>query len=354
MNASPDRDDAASEALLAVLAESSLAGSLRRKLLWLNASDCFALHESRQPHWVLQQDFRPVVDRLRHQGATVRELANDETFDLVCITPPRQRERMRALFAIALEHLAPGGAVFGAVANNLGARSAAADFSALYGEVEIESRRKCRVFHATPGVRVDRALAAAWRALDDMQPILDGAWISRPGLFAWDRIDAASALLAEHLPEDLAGDVADLGAGFGYLSVETLRRCPRVEAIDLHEADARALQPARINLERAIAARATPARFEICWTDVTAGLEHRYDAIVMNPPFHTDRRDRPELGRAFIERAADALRPRGRLLLVANRHLPYEATLDARFATRLTLADRDGYKVIAAAGPRSA
>src|SRR3546814_1432619 len=41
---------------------------------------------------------------------------------------------------------------------------------------------------------------------------------------------------AEHLPADLHGHAADLGAGGGYLSVELLQRCPGITALDLFEA----------------------------------------------------------------------------------------------------------------------
>jgi 16S rRNA (guanine1207-N2)-methyltransferase len=84
------------------------------------------------------------------------------------------------------------------------------------------------------------------------------------------------------------------------------------------------------------------------WHDVTRGLPHRYDAIVCNPPFHQGRADLPELGRAFIEAAAEALLPGGRLWLVANRHLPYEATLASRFAKVNRVAMQEGFKVIEA------
>ena len=73
-----------------------------------------------------------------------------------------------------------------------------------------------------------------------------------------------------------------------------------------------------------------------------------YDFIVSNPPFHEDRAERPELGRAFIAAASAALRAGGRLLLVANRQLPYEAELTRGFASVRTLVERDGFKVIEA------
>ena len=130
-----------------------------------------------------------------------------------------------------------------------------------------------------------------------MRPIVGGRFLSRPGVFAWDRIDPASALLAEHLPADLAGRAADLGAGYGYLSRELLERCPKITALDLYEAEQRALALAELNL--APPPRALPLRF--LWRDVTAGIEPGYDVIISNPPFHTpSRADRPDIGQRFI------------------------------------------------------
>ena len=108
-----------------------------------------------------------------------------------------------------------------------------------------------------------------------------------------------------------------------------------------------------MNLEEAQrqAGRAVP--FSLHWHDVADGLPQRYDAIVSNPPFHQGRADLPELGRAFIRSAADALRPPGRFWLVANRHLPYEATLAERFASVRTVVAQDGFKVIEASGVRA-
>ena len=82
---------------------------------------------------------------------------------------------------------------------------------------------------------------------------------------------------------------------------------------------------------------------------MASGLPRRYHAIVSHPPFHAQGRDeRQDLGRAFIASAAAALHPGGRLHLVANRHLPYEAVLDAHFGSVRVLAQQDGFKVVEA------
>ncbi|MGN6730086.1 MAG: class I SAM-dependent methyltransferase, partial [Rhodanobacteraceae bacterium] len=178
-------------------------------------------------------------------------------------------------------------------------------------------------------------------------------YMSRPGLFAWDRVDSASELLAAHLPDDLHGRVADFGAGYGYLAAQLIARCPGITALDLYEAEARALEPARINLEQAMREHQRALAVDVLWHDVTTGVGQRYDAVVCNPPFHQGRADLPELGRAFITQAARALLPHGRLLLVANRHLPYEATLAAHFEQVRAVVIQEGFKVIEAKGVRA-
>jgi 16S rRNA (guanine1207-N2)-methyltransferase len=245
------------------------------------------------------------------------------------------------------------GTLLASVPNSEGARSGQADLAKLVGALQHLSKHKCRVFWSTPQPHaIDRPLLEEWRALDVPRATDDG-YVSRPGLFAWNRIDRASALLAEHLPRDLRGRVADLGAGYGYLACQLIARCPQVGAIDLYEADARALEPARRNLASARQSGAREVTTHVHWHDVTRGLLHRYDAIVSNPPFHQGRADLPELGRAFITSAADALVPDGRLLLVANRHLAYEAVLGARFGQVRSVVVQEGFKVIEAAGVRA-
>ena len=297
---------------------------------------------------VCEQSYKPFADELERGNLQV--VADAETaatrYPVVLLLPPRQREEARALFARALSLCAPGGVVVASITNNEGAKSGEADLKQLAGLGGSLTKNHCRVFWSKPlGDAHDPALLARWTQLDAARPILDGRFTSRPGVFAWDRIDPASALLVEHLPPDLAGKGADLGAGYGYLSAEVLARSPKVSALDLYEAEARALALAKQNLSSFEAQAAIGYR----WHDVTTGVAEQYDFIVSNPPFHTQSRaDRPDVGRRFIAVAAESLKPGGRLYLVANRHLPYEAVLNASFGDVRVLGDRDGFKVIEA------
>jgi 16S rRNA (guanine1207-N2)-methyltransferase len=341
--------DVALDALFVPFASGQLRLPPDGRVLFLRARDGFALREMAQPGWLCQQGFKPFADALVRSGLAVGEVAADERFALVLVLPPRQREEARALFAQACRHVTADGVVLACVSNAEGAKSAEGDLARLAGPLRSTSKHKCRVFWTAPGAVADPALLDQWLALDAPRQIAPGL-DSRPGLFAWNRIDPASALLAEHLPADLHGCVADLGAGYGYLSTQVVARCPAVTAIDLYEAEARALAPARGNLAGALHRHGRDVAVQVHWHDVTQGLPRRYDAIVSNPPFHQGRADLPGLGRAFIAAAADALRPDGRLWLVANRHLPYEATLAARFDRVCAVTVRDGFKVIEAGG----
>ena len=337
------------------------------------------------------QSFRPEADALRgmdvavagpgHEAAAGDDASADaqgitigaHAFQRVLVLPPRQRDEARALLARAVRACAPGGVVIAAQANDAGAKSGQTDLQALAGLDGQQSKYHSRVFWTRiDAARVDADLLQAWAALDAPRRIEDarfpgGGFVSRPGVFAWDRVDAASALLAAHLPATLSGRVADLGAGVGYLSAVLLQRCAGLRALDLYEAEARALDLARANLARANLARvnlapvdlapalarantAEPPTLGFHWHDVAAGLPRSdYDAVVMNPPFHAlGHGDRPDIGRAFIAAAAAALHRGGQLWLVANRHLPYEDLLRARFTEVRSVAQADGYKVIAA------
>jgi 16S rRNA (guanine1207-N2)-methyltransferase len=302
---------------------------------------------------VCEQSFKPFADALSKagyplvQGNGGEEGGDGETFPLVLALPPRQREEARAMLARACRRVIPGGLLVASMQNNEGARTGEADLERLAGSVQSMSKNKCRVFWATlKPEALNRVLIEEWLVLDAPRPIADGRFLSRPGVFAWSRIDAASALLARCLPADLAGRGADLGAGFGYLSAEVLVHCPGVTALDLYEAEMRALELARCNLRH----HAKGLELNFLWHDVATGLlqPRHYDFIVSNPPFHQGRADQPELGRAFIEAAAAALQRGGRFWLVANRHLPYEDALAKSFKKMRKVCEEQGFKVIEA------
>ena len=175
---------------------------------------------------------------------------------------------------------------------------------------------------------------------------LEGGFITRPGVFSADGVDKGSAVLAAALPTEIKGRVADLGAGWGYLSRHILMR-EGVTTLDLIEADLAALDCAKLNI--------TDQRANFIWGDATRfSPDAPYDVVISNPPFHTGRAGDPDLGRAFIRSAARMLKGSGRLIMVANRHLPYEDTLAELFREVEDLGGSPGFKCLSGTKPRRA
>ncbi|MEM6533472.1 MAG: methyltransferase [Myxococcota bacterium] len=297
-----------------------------------------------------EQSFAPDRDALLADGRSVSPEPPGSGFDAVFVLPSRQRTEARAQLARAATAVRRGGVVVACAPNAEGAKSLQRDFTALMGGCNTLSKNKCRAVWSLLGAHVDETVLNDWQTLDAPRPVIDGAFQSRPGLFAWDRIDVATALLVRHVPDTLAGRGADLGAGFGVLARGVLDKAPGIIELDLYEAEKRGLELAVQNLAD-YKSRVTLNGY---WSDVTMGIKGPYDFVVTNPPFHkTGSTGRTDIGQAFLRRAADALRPDGELFLVANRHLPYERTLSEVFHTVNMLADERGFKVIRALkGPR--
>ena len=259
----------------------------------------------------------------------------DGTVAAALVTLPRSRVFARMLVARAARAVGVGGRIFvdgrktdgiEALRRDLMARGTAPDaFSKAHGKL---------LWFSAP-----EDMLSIWAEPDHAGP--DG-FKTVPGIFSADGVDPGSEFLARNLPA-LKGRVADLGSGWGYLARGILAS-EGVTRLDLVEADGRALDCARANVDdaRAVFHRAD-AR--------TWGDEGTRDVVVMNPPFHEGRAVEPELGVAFMRNAARLLTAGGRLWLVAGRRLPYEAPLRGIFGKVELVDAARGYKVIRAGKP---
>ncbi len=297
--------------------EGGEALALPSKVLFLGAEPHPALKE--WPQVIGWQPFKPRAVAWEQAGFARVEEPEKAEFPLVMVLPGKSKDETLAWFAMAKDRLEPGGRILAAMPNTAGAGRFEKELSRAAGNIYSIQKHKCRAFHALLD-GADEAVFNEWRALGELREI--SAFKVRAGIFSSDHIDPGSQLLADHLPAHLHGNVADLGAGWGFLSDAVLERCPKIVRLDLFEADARALDCARMNLAK----REQEVHFH--WHDVTTGLPGTYDAIVMNPPFHSGQATDVDLGRAFLKVAISSLKRGGKLLLVANRQLPYEAVLE--------------------------
>ncbi|MEI4471033.1 class I SAM-dependent methyltransferase [Frigidibacter sp. MR17.24] len=282
------------------------------------------------------QPFAPDHAALAARGLAVTAMPEGEGHAAALVLIPRARAAAEALVAEAMARCAPGAPVWvdGQKTDGIEAmQKALARRGAAVGAVTSKAHGRTLALSAGPGFD-------DWRhGASEAAP----GFVTRPGVFSADGIDPGSALLAAALPE-LSGKVADLGAGWGWLSAQVLAQ-PKVKRLDLVEADQVALDCARENV--------TDPRARFHWADATGWRpEGALDWVVMNPPFHAGTRSaEPGLGAAFIAAAARMLAPSGSLVMVANRQLPYEAELAAAFLEHRQIGGDGRFKLFLATKP---
>lgn len=289
----------------------------------------------------LQQTHRSEYLALASQEMNACDALNG-TFDCILLLPSKQRIQTLGWMACAMQNLTGGGILIACCPNRMGARAYEKRLQELSGNLSSTSKSKCRLFSAGRSKQFNEGLAEEWiqKAATRKLPQLN--LYSRPGLFSWDRPDPGSHLLLEHLPPDLSGSGMDLCCGLGYLAAEVLQRSDGIDAFHLVDSERTALDCARLSLKSF-----NRTRLYFHWLDASAEpLPGNFDWIILNPPFHHGKDPAIELGQKIIAAACGALKTGGRLYLVANVQLPYEATLRKYLKTFQQQKIKDGFKVI--------
>ena len=287
--------------------------------------------------------FRPDYDALSRRGRHLIEAATGP-YDLALVFLTRHRNQNLAHIAKALQHLAPSGWLVLDGQKTDGIESL---LKMLKKELQVDgviSKSHGKVIWLRrPDVLPETV--AGWANLTDLTKNGDG-FMTAPGLFSHEKIDEGTRFLADQFNAGLKGHAADLGAGWGAATSLLLQNAPEITGVDLFEADQDALNAAQSNI--------TDPRATFHWSDVSAlqAPEAGYNLVISNPPFHISRAAQPEIGAGFIAAAARILHPKGKFLMVANRQLPYEVTLEQYFRKWTEISANPRYKVISASVPR--
>lgn len=313
-----------------------------QRFLVLGASAGFQMPSDSEADVLIIQDFRADYLGLTRAGFTVALQPEGEGYDGALIVLGRHRRENERFLAEALTRVKPGGLIAAAGTKKDGAASVAKRMAEIVTIADQAAKHHGNVFWFYRPEVMDRVAIAGLMPVDGVTP--EGLETATGG-FSEGRVDIGSQLLLKHLPDKLTastGRVADFCAGWGFIALELAKKY-EMGSLDLYEAHARSLEAAKHNFARA--APRMPTSFH--WHDLAAEpVVGKYDAVVMNPPFHQTRSAEPDIGKSMIKAASAALKPGGRLFLVANRGLAYEMVIKDLFKAHGELA-RDGvFKVL--------
>ena len=321
-----------------------------KRIIFLNAALNDGLSYLKECELTLQQYFKPYVDELESASfSACAELPNDDgSYDIALLLLPKNMIEAQYFVARAAQLLCANGVLVCAADNRAGGtriKKMLHNFG--FSDLCEDARNKARAVSGLASNlnegEISKAIAAG-----ESQEILGGKFISRAGIFGWDKIDKGSSILTKYISENLKGRGADFGCGYGYLSDFVLSNCPKVKYLTCADADYRAINACRKNLSGFECGQ------DFLWCDLTKPQPElkNLDFIIMNPPFHEGKKLDQAIGKDFIETAYQSLRRGGSLYMVANSHLAYENILGKSFSQSSKLYEGQGFKVLHAVRPQ--
>ena len=262
-------------------------------------------------------------------GHGAAALPPDVTADVVAIRIPHEKLALLQLLWDAFRALRVGGHCYLAGATNEGVKSAARLLERLFGNATVlaqdSGHRVVSAVKRAPAPASTEDLDSLYLepdAFHRMPATLRGrdyTLFSRPGVFSWDHVDEATAILADVMQVAPGSAVLDIGCGAGGLGIvaASLSGTGRSACVD---ADAEAVRSATRS-----AAAAGAENVRVLASDVTAAVAgERFDVVVTNPPFHVGKATDLNVPLQFIQESWEVARPR-------RPPLPRRAT--ARFPT---------------------
>ena len=178
---------------------------------------------------------------------------------------------------------------------------------------------------------------------------LDGTpWTihNHANVFSRTGLDIGARFFLQHLPENLEGEIVDLGCGNGVIGLTLLEKNPEAQVVFVDESPM-AVASSRLNVETNLPEALDRCEFMI--NNALSGVEpYRFNAIFCNPPFHQKHALTDHIAWEMFHHARRCLKTNGELVIVANRHLDYFHKLKKIFGNCTTIATNSKFVVLKA------
>lgn len=145
-----------------------------------------------------------------------------------------------------------------------------------------------------------------------------------PGVFSGNKLDIGSRVILPYLTVIDQGTVCDLGCGNGLLGLTIKQNQPHCRVIATDDSYV-ATQSAMSN------AKTNQLEIEVRHGNCLAAVSEQLDWVVCNPPYHDGHKELTNIAINMFRESQQRLSKDGQMLIVANRHLPYQKELTRLF-----------------------
>ncbi len=311
----------------------------------------------------LDRDFRNVqaaqalLADVPNARAGEQVLPESTGWDLALLTIPKERRFGRALLVAAWQALVPGGELRLAGPTQAGAKAAIKDAERLFGNAALLAyKNHQRLARCRRGDALPDPLPADFQQpgiaprteyfIEISRPAGLLKLATHPGIFSWEALDEGTALLLDHLQFQPGERVWDVGCGYGVIGLSAA--LAEADQIWMSDVNLLAVRYAQKNAQRiGFTDRVDVFPADIATIHSPLPTAH-FDLIVSNPAFHQGREVDQSMAGELIATAPQFLSPGGRLVLVANRFLPYDKLMQKHFNFVHKLAETGKFHLIEA------
>ena len=232
----------------------------------------------------------------------------------------KSKETNLGLLALAEEHLRDGGKMIINGDNQVGVKSFLKNISNLWPAEITVIKKKGRIALYQKKTQ----LFGHWKKYQYFHINRDG-YYTRSDMFSPKEVDKGSQKLTSAFSTKLFGEVADLGAGWGYLSKEALRANDQITRVTLFESNYSAYLASKKNIDdkRAV--------FRWASLENIRNLKLRFNHVICNPPFHSGHPRDIGLLRSFIWYSSMLINRQGSVWMVFVSGVYLESELKEYF-----------------------
>ncbi|WP_026959252.1 methyltransferase [Aliagarivorans taiwanensis] len=211
------------------------------------------------------------------------------------------------------------------------------------GEVSTSlAQKKARlVFAEYQDMQSEQPYPLNWQLSEHNWQLSDHA-----NVFCLGKFDIGTRFLLDNFPQEPVDSVIDLGCGNGLLGLAALKHYPDAEVHFVDESFM-AVASARNNV-----ANNYPQALERCHFSSDNCLEQQASdsaqLVLCNPPFHQQNTVSTHIAEQMFKDAKRCLKKAGKLVVVANRHLPYAPLLKRLFGGFQVFATNNKFVVLVA------